>query len=574
MIRINSRLTELLVRVFLICWAFGNALPIAAQTPAGSRTTYNADFQALYEAPATGTAAFVRAWVLREVSHVPITTYVQDAALPDLCFFDSKIGEVFGDRFGDNLASINPPIERTLASSLRVLRGERTDVLRLVTAALKPRGVEVLAGVRMSDTHHRRIAWDEGLCPRFTIDHPEWVIRQPDGRTNETALDYSHPGVREHRLAIMRELATAYDIDGLELNFIRWGKHFPRDEGAAKAPIMTEFIGQVRAMLDEAARGRGRKHLVLGVRVPEGIRECWLAGLDPETWVRRGWIDYLVASPFNETSPQVRVEEFRRFTLGRAQLLASMGDMIGGTWTGLPRVSGRGLAQFSDSYGGMLMTPPEARAAASNFYAWGAEGIAFWNVGTKMGLSLGRWSPDQAAAQHERLWAWMNAAVDRKNLDRAERHYHYLPLHKWGADPAPPRRNYAWYGSGQSPLGTLSTQILHFPNSVIGMRQPYRFRMADGRNGEPVDATVRFKMLHLGADGAVEIDLNGRPVPAANIHRSPLDPDKLGLPGTQFELTLARWSHFRGDNILGVILQKQTAGAAVPYLEELEAIVP
>ncbi|MBI2498071.1 MAG: hypothetical protein HYV75_09265, partial [Opitutae bacterium] len=294
------------VRTFIAGVAGGCALISAAPAPAGSRITYNADFQALYEAPVPGTSAFLREWARREVSRVPITTYVQDAALPDLCFYESKAGEIFGDRFGDNLAAIKPPIEQNLAKSIRALRAEGTDLLRVVTETLQPRGIEVLAGVRMADTHHRRIAWELGLCPQFTIDHPEWVIRQPDGRDNETGLDYSFPQVRTHRLAIMRELAANYDLDGLELNFIRWGKHFPRDQGAAKAPIMTEFVGQIRAMLDEVAQARGRKRFVLGVRVPEGIRECWLAGLDPETWVRRGWIDYLAASPFNETNPQVR----------------------------------------------------------------------------------------------------------------------------------------------------------------------------------------------------------------------------------------------------------------------------
>ncbi|MBI2496571.1 MAG: hypothetical protein HYV75_01100, partial [Opitutae bacterium] len=251
---LTFRAATQLARMLLLSGVAGGAIGAAAQTAARPRVVYASDGQSLIEAPASGTVKFMQEWVVREVSHVPITTYVQDAALPDICFFDSKAGEVFGDRFGPDLAALPRPSDRGYAASIRTLRAEHTDILRVVTGALRPRGLEVLAGVRMSDTHHRRIAADEALCPRFTIDHPDWVIRQPDGRDNETAMDYSHPGVREHRLAIMRELATDYDVDGLELNFIRWGKHFPRDEGAAKAPVMTEYIGQIRAMLDEAAR--------------------------------------------------------------------------------------------------------------------------------------------------------------------------------------------------------------------------------------------------------------------------------------------------------------------------------
>jgi hypothetical protein len=473
------------------------------------------------------------------------------------------------------MGPLKSEFNRNMARAIRALRREGSDVLRVAAQTLRPRGLEVLAGVRMSDTHHRRLAFDEPLCPRFTIDHPGWVIRQPDGRDNETAMDYSIPEVREHRMAIIRELAARPELDGLELNFIRWAKHFPRSEGAAKAPIMTEFVGRVRAELDEAAVRRGARRPTLGVRVPEGIRECWLAGVDAETWVRRGWIDYLVANPFNESTPQLPVEEFHRFTRGRAQLLASMGDMIGGMWNGPPKVTGRGLAQFRDNYGGLLMTPAEARAIAGNAYAWGADGIAFWNVCTKMGVTAGKLgtTPELARAQHERLWSWMQAALDRPALAREERHYHYLPLHKWTTIPAPPDRNFAWYAQGQSPLGTLTTQILQFPPEETGMRKAYRFRMADGRNGNAVNALVRFKIFHLEIPDVVEIDLNGRPIAESSIRRSLLDAVALGLPGVQFEIPLTNYQGLRGDNTLGIIIHSHVKRGVAPYLEELEVIV-
>ncbi|MBI5769078.1 MAG: hypothetical protein HZA93_14885 [Verrucomicrobia bacterium] len=543
--------------------------------PERGRTAYAADTQSLYEAPATGTVSFLREWVTRETTHVPITTYVQDAALPDICLYDSKAGEVYGERFGDDLSKMKLEIDRNMTRAIRALRQEGTDVLRVVSAALRPRGLEVLAGVRMSDTHHRRIAFDEPLCPRVTLEHPEWVIRQPDLRENETALDYSIPAVREHRMAIIRELAGRPELDGVELNFVRWAKHFPRDQGAVKAPVMTEFVGRVRAELDRAAAGRGAKRPVLGVRVPEGLRECWLAGVDVETWVRDGWIDYVIASPFNESTPQLAVEEFARFTTGRTQLLVSMGDMIGGTWSGPPKITGRGLAQVRDSYSGMLMTPAEARAIAGNFYAWGADGIGFWNVGTKMGVNAGKLgaTPELARAQHERLWSWMNAALDRPAMEREERCYHFLPLFKWAAIPAPPSRNYAWYGQGQSPLGTLTTQILRFPPEDTGVRQTYRFRMADGRDGRAVNALVRFRIFHLEPADQVEFDLNCRPVPLPAVRPTQLDVAAAGLPGMHYEIQLADWRHFRGDNVLGIIVHRAVKRAAVPYLEELEVIV-
>jgi uncharacterized lipoprotein YddW (UPF0748 family) len=58
------------------------------------------------------------------------------------------------------------------------------------------------------------------------MDHPEWCNTWPDGSLDAT-LNYAIPEVQAHRLQILREMATNYDIDGLELNWMRCCRHFP-----------------------------------------------------------------------------------------------------------------------------------------------------------------------------------------------------------------------------------------------------------------------------------------------------------------------------------------------------------
>ncbi len=64
------------------------------------RVVFNDDAQMLAEAPLEGTSVFVKAWLDQEVEAVPFSTYVFLAATPDICTFDSKAGETYGDRFG------------------------------------------------------------------------------------------------------------------------------------------------------------------------------------------------------------------------------------------------------------------------------------------------------------------------------------------------------------------------------------------------------------------------------------------------------------------------------------------
>jgi len=533
----------------------------ATEAKSGHRLVYHDDAQSLAEAPAADTEAFLREFLHREVSLAPITTFCYLAATPDVCVYDSKAGEVYGDR-----------LEKVggWAPAIRALRARGTDVLKVVVGELRPRGLEVLAAVRMNDTHHRKLDPANPGCPRFAIDHPEYVIQQPDGRTNETALDYSHPEVRAHRLAIMRELVENYDIDGLELNFCRWGKHFPRHQGREKAPIMTAFMGQVREALDKAASKRGRKRLTLGVRVPETIRACWMAGLDPQTWVRNDWIDYLTLATFNETDPQLRVDAFASFTRGtRCELLVAMGNMMGGVWGGKPRITGRGAGQFRESYSGMLLTVPEARACAANYYAWGADGISLWNISCNMGTK-GKFT---GPAQQKRMRGWISEVISPKRVLRGPRRYHYLPLYKGVSTRKPPARNYAWYGEGQSPLGIAKTQIVTFPVDAVGQRRVYRFRMADGRNAEKLTGSLRFDIFHVTPSDCVTVDINGEVIDPAKIRRIELDADKVGLPGASFEIALQDCPPFRGDNELGIALETGAKRPATPYMEALDILV-
>lgn len=559
--RIDPRVARAIVIGIGLAGAAGVVSRDALAEGRTHRIIYNDDAQGLYEAPVERTEQFLRDFLRREIAMAPITTFCFLAATPDVCTYQTQVGEVCGARFDE---------PKHWGRAIRALQQRGTDVLRIVISELRPRGLEILAAVRMNDTHHRSLDPKKPLCPQFAIDHPEYVIRQPDGRKNETALDYSYPEVREHRFAILRELATEYDLDGLELNFCRWAKHFPRHQGREKAHIMTEFIGRVRAMLDDVAKQRGRKRLTLGVRVPETIRACWMAGVDVRTWVRKGWVDYVVLATWNETDPQIDPAPFAEFTKpAGCDLLVIMGNMMGGTWRGKPTISGRGVAQFRDNYSGMLLSVPEARGCAANYYARGADGIAFWNISCNMGAK-GKFS---SAEQRERMRAWMNAVVDPRKVRAGPRRYHFLPLYKGVGKLRPPLRNYPWYGEGCSPLGVAKTQILTFPDERLGQRQTYRFFVADGRDGRPVKGTLGFRVFQLTADDLMIVDVNGEVLPKDKVKRTALDEKEVGLPGASFEIALEECPRLRGENELGLALQNEVGKRPVPYMEELDVLV-
>ncbi|GEM_PF-110966 len=529
------------------------------------RTVFNDDAQVLREAPGENPAPFIKAWLDRESAAVPFSTFVFLASTPDICFYNTKAGEEYGARRKKD--------DYLYVRAMRALKRQGTDALRLVTEHMQAKGKEVLAAIRMSDTHHRRLNVYDELCPQFAIDHPEYVIKQPDGRTNETALDYSIEAVRDHRMGIMAEIIHDYPVDGLELNFVRWAKHFPRDQGRQKAPVMTRYVERIRKMMDSAGRTRKNgKRLTLGVRVPESLHACWLAGVDIETWVKRGWIDFVVVSTWNNTDPQLRVDEFAKFTRpAGVDTIVTMGNMIGAMTAGPPVPVDRGVAKsgkHAAGYVSMLLNTEEARGAAANFYTYGADSISFWNVGIHFGREV-----TATPQQRRRIEEWTHAVGSPERVWEGTRTYRFLPMGKGISSRKPPVRNYPWYDEGASPLGHKNSPTLLFSADNTGKRLILPFRMADGRHGESLTGRMTFWIYHLEENDKLAIDINGKPIAERHLKRFPAGARRSGLPGTRFELKLENCPPLRGDNQLGVVLKTKAVRAHVPFLEELEVTV-
>jgi len=488
---------------------------------------------------------------------IPIDYWALQSACPDVCYCRTRAGEIMGQR-------LKPDQRSVFTRGIDVLLQEGTDLLEVYTDRLHHKGIKVLAEIRMSDTHHLAHRWEIEGCPVFSIEHPQYTIKRADGIT-EVALDYSHPQVRQHRLAIMREFAQERNIDGLELNFMRWAKHFERDRGPEKAPIMTEFVGEIRRMLTDAAENRGLERLILGARVPSTIHECLLAGCDVVTWIKRGYLDYVIPSEHNCTWPGLNVEQFSEPAKDTdCEVYAMMGDMIGGGWSGKPQPKDRQVSSVPQwrGYHGMLNTPEEARAAAYNYYTWGAQGIGFWNIPNNCNpLGFGKHN------QYERMLSWILEVIDPDRVKSGRRRYHYVPIYKRDFDGV--AQNYKYRESGRSPHGEFKGKTIYFNEGMRGIRQTFPFRMADGRNGGALRGTFRFRMIHCIGDDKFDIDINGTAVGQDKVKRAvdATDPD---MNWTWVEIDLADCPAFRGDNELGITWRSSVDhGLNVPYMEEL-----
>ena len=197
------------------------------------------------------------------------------------------------------------------AAKLKELETAGIDPFKLWIEHLRKSGVSPWMSMRMNDIHEATDAYSIHHS-KFWLDHPEWRIAPYSKDGCDHALDYGVPEVRKYNLAMAIEIIERYDADGLELDWMRWGRVFRHGEEQKNAHLLTSMLRQIRTRANELERNRGHR-IKLAVRVPQDPRDTQRMGYDVETWAREGLIDILTVSPFfHSTWDAVPVSEWRR----------------------------------------------------------------------------------------------------------------------------------------------------------------------------------------------------------------------------------------------------------------------
>ena len=272
-------------------------------------------------------------------------------------------------------------------------------------------------------------------------DHPQWMCTYADGKPTRH-LSFAFEGVRDFHVRLMREWVEDYQADGVNVLFSRSYpfvyyedpvcEAFQEAHGLdmrtlpatdervqrVRAGFVTRFLREVRTMLDEVGAAQGRRipasYLVpVGNSPPNageaaarsGLAECLFNALDVPAWLREGLVDHLVVhlhvySAHDGTDMQPKIREF-------TELERSPEAKV-----------------FIDVYP-RRMPPRQYRKIALNYYAAGADGLAFWD-------SYGRY---YRASE----WALIKRLGHREDLPRWEGKgddfYRVVPLRRLDGYP-------------------------------------------------------------------------------------------------------------------------------------------
>lgn len=162
---------------------------------------------------------------------------------------------------------------------------------------LREIGIRPWLSFRMNDCHQATDPAGHMLCD-FFHEHPEYrrTGDRPCAGYFDNCFDYAHEEIRTRMLNYIDEALDRYDVDGVELDFMREMFCFSIGGEVDGREIITNFIKEVRKIMKKYDELRGKKMPLL-IRVAYSPERCYDMGFDVLRWSEEGLVDYIVASP-------------------------------------------------------------------------------------------------------------------------------------------------------------------------------------------------------------------------------------------------------------------------------------
>ena len=493
--------------------------------------------------------------VKKKYEGMPVTTLYWSVGDHEVYSYETKIGEVFGEGYEDieeaakGLDDFPPMVPgewRQHSESIRYLNDAFGGPLTLLVTLCREAGIELFPQVRMN-SHYSKGESSPGYG-RFRREHPEYLLGPPgevipEGRTLfglTKGLDFAHVEVREHYAAIATEIVERFDVDGLDLDFMRHPAFFRPWDAYANRHLMTEVVRQVRGRMNEVGEARGRP-LELSVRVPPSLSDSARIGLDVGEWMSQGLVDIVVAGggfipfdmPFEEFVEHARANDVEIYGTLEVLRPAYESDVI--------------------------------RAVASRYWSAGASGIVFTNF-----------FPDYLHGQDE---AWQ-----KQILSEIADPYRLRRLHKRYQMDRGDRNQPTGAGHGAAfkyaaPPAQLPVTLTQMPS---GPRATLRLKVFDvvdssSADGEAARGTLRFGLENYAPESELEVRLNGEALPSDSRRASfgawrdlewPWYGKRMTEPGTGgvLEFDVGCPPLRQGENELEVRLMKHASGEAGPVV--------
>ena len=306
-----------------------------------------------------------------------------------------------------------------------------------------------------------------------------------------SSLDFEYQQSRDYLFAIIQDVSSRYDIDGIELDYFRHPMFFrPHFEGRTAErkhlDLLTAFQRRIVEMVRQVSQHRS-KVILVAARVPLTVKLCRYVGIDIEAWLDDRLLDVMFTGGGYEplTMPAAEAVD-----LGHAHEVPVY-----------PCISDSGLA-------GEHKTPAAWRAAAANAWDAGPDGIYTFNL---FPSDLARPRQDGFAMTHDPPWRSVLCQIgDPATLRHMDKLYGLdkaiTPTFLANASPA----------ENRLPLTVRNQLHVSFPVSddlsSLSIQQ------------RPKQLTLTLRVAGLDSPDAVAVQLNGHaPPPTGQSRQTPVN---------------------------------------------------
>ncbi len=152
----------------------------------------------------------------------------------------------------------------------------------------RQRGMSVWVSIRMNDPH---------------THHP--YLRCP--LSNGEKLDYTKKEVRDYYFSYIKEVVERYDIDALELDWLRTPPNMKEEDTI----VMTTWLNDIRKVVDTKTQETGR-YIYYGMRFSANYSRLKLEGLDVKVLATSGKLDFVCPSNFMATSWAMPIDQIKK----------------------------------------------------------------------------------------------------------------------------------------------------------------------------------------------------------------------------------------------------------------------
>ena len=214
---------------------------------------------------------------------------------------DSKVLEVSTRTSGNQKNNRMPALLRT-----------GIDPLRFAIESCRKHNIEIFWTLRMNDIHDN---WFKEIRAQWKTQHPELVMGNPeeaahfdmrDPRAIWTLADYERREVREMMVKAVEEVLDNYDVDGIDLDFLRHICYFKETRlheavTPAHRDLLTDMVRQIRERVLAASERKG-KPILLSARCCRPCRSTsnsvWISkhGSTRAIWTSSQWGEVSIPS--------------------------------------------------------------------------------------------------------------------------------------------------------------------------------------------------------------------------------------------------------------------------------------